>query len=648
MRFKSMTFKHYAAIEQASIDFSKQATILVGRNGSGKTTALSVLFDAMVSLKQVKYNEISETKKNKLLRPIMKSSVKHHVGTAIAVVDMDISGESRKFIEVIDSQDGVSFPSGLPHPTQLIKDKFNRTGLFKGFIPSGMPAKYLTGPHVIAFYPAGRAERPGWLGGSILADFSLDKNFIDADPYSTWRSSVIDSISAWILNVILDAELYDVVTQDVTLEGGHKTRVRVNVNGRNRKILIHLNRILSLILHHGDESYVSARLVVTQRQRGVRSVSVHATKVGGEEVAVALDLNAMSSGELALFTIFADIVQLAERTGWAGASISDITGIVLIDELDVHLHLSLQVDLIQELFKIFSGIQFIATGHSPFMLMGLSEDQCSIVSMPSGTAIPPSQYSEFQLAYDRFNEHGRKREEALSAVIETLEENARPLIATEGKTDIDHLNLAISVLSAAGKIDPLDVRFIDKSKVSGDDDLMRLYESACKIDLIFPLVCVFDRDNQKHIKKIEGEAGFISGGTCAAMCIETPSHRDLRQHISIEHLYNDQDFFRMIDGTKKRLRVFGEIRRSADVKTAYVVEDGDFDDMRIFDQDVSRIGDARGNEVGELAISKPVFFSDIILKNKDDVDFSGFIPTIEKIRTILDSLSRSQRIRICA
>ena len=46
----------------------------------------------------------------------------------------------------------------------------------------------------------------------------------------------------------------------------------------------------------------------------------------------------------------------------------DAPGIVLIDEVDAHLHLSLQKDILPLLTGLFPRIQFIVTTHSPFVL----------------------------------------------------------------------------------------------------------------------------------------------------------------------------------------------------------------------------------------------------------------------------------------
>ena len=46
----------------------------------------------------------------------------------------------------------------------------------------------------------------------------------------------------------------------------------------------------------------------------------------------------------------------------------DMPGIVLIDEIETHLHLELQKKIMEILTGIFPNVQFIVTTHSPFIL----------------------------------------------------------------------------------------------------------------------------------------------------------------------------------------------------------------------------------------------------------------------------------------
>ena len=73
----------------------------------------------------------------------------------------------------------------------------------------------------------------------------------------------------------------------------------------------------------------------------------------------------LSSGYAAVLDIVADLMIRMEKNH---SGTFDAPGIVLIDEVDAHLHLSLQKNILPILTGIFPRIQFIVTTHSPFVL----------------------------------------------------------------------------------------------------------------------------------------------------------------------------------------------------------------------------------------------------------------------------------------
>jgi AAA15 family ATPase/GTPase len=50
----------------------------------------------------------------------------------------------------------------------------------------------------------------------------------------------------------------------------------------------------------------------------------------------------------------------------------DMQGVVLVDEIETHLHVALQKKVLPFLTSFFPNIQFIVTTHSPFVLSSLS------------------------------------------------------------------------------------------------------------------------------------------------------------------------------------------------------------------------------------------------------------------------------------
>ena len=75
-----------------------------------------------------------------------------------------------------------------------------------------------------------------------------------------------------------------------------------------------------------------------------------------------------------------------------GSDISHRRGVVLIDELDAHLHPSWQRKIVPLLRKTFPNVQLICTGHSPMIVGGCLEGEVSLLRAPSDGRIVVDQF----------------------------------------------------------------------------------------------------------------------------------------------------------------------------------------------------------------------------------------------------------------
>lgn len=81
-------------------------------------------------------------------------------------------------------------------------------------------------------------------------------------------------------------------------------------------------------------------------------------------------LTQLSDGYTAILEIVADLILRMQDEGNL-SRVYDKKGIVLIDEVETHLHLTLQKEILPFLTTVFPNIQFIVTTHSPFVLSSL-------------------------------------------------------------------------------------------------------------------------------------------------------------------------------------------------------------------------------------------------------------------------------------
>lgn len=85
-------------------------------------------------------------------------------------------------------------------------------------------------------------------------------------------------------------------------------------------------------------------------------------------------LEQLSDGYSSVIQIVSDLILRMDKNWLLGNEISqyDIEGIVLIDEIETHLHIALQKKIMPFLTEFFPRIQFIITTHSPYILNSLS------------------------------------------------------------------------------------------------------------------------------------------------------------------------------------------------------------------------------------------------------------------------------------
>ena len=108
-----------------------------------------------------------------------------------------------------------------------------------------------------------------------------------------------------------------------------------------------------------------------------------------------LAINQLSDGEKCLITMIGD---LAKRLVIANPSLDDPLqgkGIVLIDEVELHLHPQWQRDIIPNLTNIFPNCQFIITTHSPQVLSHIKPENIYVLELTSEGIVARKPESSF-------------------------------------------------------------------------------------------------------------------------------------------------------------------------------------------------------------------------------------------------------------
>ncbi len=103
-------------------------------------------------------------------------------------------------------------------------------------------------------------------------------------------------------------------------------------------------------------------------------------RVGGK-AQMKLSATSLSHGYQSTIAWVADLVGHIMLEAGHAVEPADMTGLVLIDELDLYLHPTWQVSLVRVLRETFPKVQFVVTTHSPLLLAGLRPEHDEVVRL---------------------------------------------------------------------------------------------------------------------------------------------------------------------------------------------------------------------------------------------------------------------------
>ncbi len=115
--------------------------------------------------------------------------------------------------------------------------------------------------------------------------------------------------------------------------------------------------------------------IAIEPNKGKPKVIYH-EKDDNNQLYEAVSLNDLAAGFRNILTMVGDMVmRLSEKSD----NLEELSGIVLIDEIDAHLHPKYQYELPKLLAEVFPKVQFIATTHSPIPILGLPKNNKPVI-----------------------------------------------------------------------------------------------------------------------------------------------------------------------------------------------------------------------------------------------------------------------------
>lgn len=345
MQINQIEIKNFKLFKEESFIFNPQFNLLVGINGSGKTSLLRAIAVALggwanayinseSNLRPILDEEIREIQVDNRFDKSKKSSITAFGNaTIIDRYDKLINARAKwtryrnEYSSLTYQSAFIKYENSMPYPlsiSTLGSDILN-------YIENG----YKFDLPIIAFYECDRL----WLAKNELNIESSSKTrYSRFDPYVDCFHTASDhhAIAEWLLKHEL-----------TSLQQGRETPVLQAIKKSARIALENCTDIRF--------DMEQSRVIVAFKDN------------------IIIPFEHLSDGQRTILGLFCDI---ARRTAilnphLSGDAISQTKGVILIDELDLHLHPRWQRRIIEDLRTVFPNIQFICTTHSPFLIQSL-------------------------------------------------------------------------------------------------------------------------------------------------------------------------------------------------------------------------------------------------------------------------------------
>lgn len=634
---KRIVVKNYGPIESLEYSFpfgennTPKPVVILGQNGAGKTLLLTNIVHAIIEMKRRRFDQIPEVSDRNFFRAGSMGYIRN--GSEEMYEQFEFS-DNAKYTELFasDYQKYISQEHAEYSDVNKNDSVFINTGFFARAEP---PNIKVFQNQMFLYFPVDRYYVPTW---ENIANENADRiveneNFAGVSDSEIVKYDVLKGVSEWLLNVILEKELYErklVVNEE-------KNLTQLIYDGKNTRILKAVSSILNIIFASPvDSNYVMA---VSKKTRLARKLHIVKTQKG-RAVSVVSKISNLSSGEAMLLGMTTQILREYDRLSDQEFSLFDeIEGIVIVDEADVHLHSDLLKRALPALITLFPKVQFIISTHSPLFLLGMKEafgDGCQFLNLPDGLVNNDVEsFSEIENYFSAMDNTYRTLVDKYNDIIGKVKRMSKTLVITEGKTDWKHYKKALQMLQQKGEFCNLEIEFLEYSDPMGEQHLEGLLKNLGRVPRNNKIIGIFDNDTLTG-KRHENPIGYGNGVFGVSIC----DVWGYGSSVSVEMLYKREDLKKI---TKEGKSIFlsdefseksGRCSSNQDIvcqnntliaayknKTIKVIDD------KVFDKDDKNI-----------ALSKEEF-AQLVIHGEypyENVDFSGFSGLFAKLVSILN------------
>jgi predicted ATP-binding protein involved in virulence len=136
-------------------------------------------------------------------------------------------------------------------------------------------------------------------------------------------------------------------------------------------------------------------------------------------------------------------------------------GVVLIDELDLHLHPNWQKRIVSDLKNVFERVQFIATTHSPFIVQSLRTNELINLDDVKGLDNDPNKYSVEEISENEMGVKNVKRSNEFSQMQKKAKEYFELIKNDAPKEDINNAKRLLDEIRVNFSNDPAYVALLE-------------------------------------------------------------------------------------------------------------------------------------------------------------------------------------------
>ena len=510
--------------------------VVVGPNGSGKTIFLSYIVDAVMEFVKEAFKDavpLDSAGQKPYFRTIHPTQIRSGAAFSLSLLRFKMNDDSFSYYcEKSGKLEAATYSLGVRsvftpvwdwsmdrNYKRVSSDKQEKyidwsTGEITEFKPLNEDTirnEILRGAH--AYFPASRREKPDWLNPKSLRigpnPFSIHFNQRLDKPI--WVETCGEENISWVLDVFLDSLIDPDEQQKVRDFVDTLQEENMSAQQQNTPPI----ELLSLVDRHSSMKTRKnvEQILKTILQNRTAKLILNFRNITPSRISIKMDngltiptLQSLSEGQSQLFHLFATIIRYGERTNLnRSVNLSQITGLVVIDEIAAHLHPTLQHDVLPELISLFPKVQFIVSSHSPLFLLGMEKrfgvNRVTILEMPEAKRINSERYSEFGKAFEYIQSTERYEEE----IRQRFAAGTKPLVLTEGPLDVRYIRRALDVLGKDELLNSLDIEFVGivdengKTRFGGDTGLnhfRNVYEANTSL-YHRPILLLYDCDTQK-------------------------------------------------------------------------------------------------------------------------------------------------------